>query len=58
LQLTGSKPTLHIAKGAKASIALAVRQPDGTPLSAGNYTAATHPQLITGGGVLAIETPR
>jgi hypothetical protein len=58
LQLTGGKPTLHIANGAKATISLTIRQPDGTPLPAGNYTAATHPQLITGGGVLAIESPR
>ena len=58
LELTGDKPTIHIADAAKATLAIPVRLPDGTPLATGTYTTATHPHLITGGGTLLLETPR
>jgi hypothetical protein len=57
LDLTGDKPTIHLADGVKATLALPVRLPDGTPLAAGTYTASTHPHLLTGGGVLVVEVP-
>jgi hypothetical protein len=58
LDLTGDKPGIHVADAAKATFALPVRLPDGTTLATGTYTSATHPHLVTGGGVLLIETPR
>jgi hypothetical protein len=57
LDLTGDKPTIHLADGVKATLALPVRLPDGTPLAVGTYTASTHPHLLTGGGVLVVEVP-
>ena len=58
LELTGDKPTIHVADGAKAILALPVRLPDGTQLAAGSYTASSHPHLVTGGGVLSVEASR
>jgi hypothetical protein len=58
LELTGDKPMIYIADGAKAVLALPVRMPDGTSLAVGTYTSTSHPQLVTGGGVLSVEAPR
>jgi hypothetical protein len=56
MELTGDKPTIHVASGAVATFALAVLLPDGTPVAPGDHTAATHPHLVTGGGMLRVET--
>jgi alpha-L-fucosidase len=58
LELTGDKPMIYVADRAKAVLALPVQMPDGTPLAVGTYTASSHPQLVTGGGVLSVEAPR
>lgn len=57
LELTGSKPNIHIADGAKVIFALPVRLPDGTNLATGTFAAATHPHVVTGGGELLVEAP-
>jgi autotransporter-associated beta strand protein len=58
LELTGDKPMIQVAKGAVATLALPVILPDGTPLAAGDYTAASHPHFVKGGGVLRVEVTR
>lgn len=58
LELTGRKPGFHVVDSAKVILALPVRLPDGTPLAAGSYTAASHPDLVTGGGTVVVEPPR
>lgn len=57
LELTGDKPSIHVADGAKATLAIPVKMTDGTMLANGTYTKATRPDLVTGGGVLLIEAP-
>jgi hypothetical protein len=58
LELTGRKPGVHVADSVKAVLAVPVMLPGGSRLAAGSYTAATHPDLVTGGGVLVVESPR
>ncbi|OYV04635.1 MAG: hypothetical protein CFE26_15835 [Verrucomicrobiales bacterium VVV1] len=55
LELTGEKPTIHVADKVKAVLALPVRLPGGALLAADSYTAASHPDLITGSGTLIVE---
>jgi hypothetical protein len=55
VELTGEKPTIHVADKVKAVLALPVRLPGGALLAAGSYTAASHPDLITGSGTLIVE---
>lgn len=57
LELTGDKPMIYVADGAKAALALPVRMPDDKLLAPGTYTATSHPQLLAGGGVLSVEAP-
>ena len=57
LELTGRKPSIHVADSARTVLDLPLRMPGGAPLSAGNYSATSHPELITGGGVLVVEAP-
>jgi hypothetical protein len=58
LDLTGHEPRIHVEESAKAILALPVRLPGGAELPAGTYTAATLPELVTGGGVLVVEVGR
>jgi hypothetical protein len=58
LELTGRKPGFHVADAVRVVLALPVRLPGGTPLAAGSYTAASHPDLVTGGGTVVVESPR
>lgn len=57
IELTGVKPTLHVADSVGCVLALPIRMPGGAPLPPGTYTSKTHPDLITGNGVLVVEGP-
>jgi len=58
LALTGHEPRIHVEESAKAILALPARLPGGAELPVGTYTAASRPELVSGGGVLVIEAGR
>jgi autotransporter-associated beta strand protein len=58
IELTGTKPSIQLAEAVRAVFAVPVRIADAAELTPGSYTAATHPDLIVGGGTLVVASPR
>lgn len=57
IELTGGQPVIEVARSVTATLSLPVRSAGGVQLPAGKYTAATHPELIEGEGLLIITDP-
>jgi hypothetical protein len=56
LALSGEKPAIYLADRVKATLALQVKMPDGSVLGPGSYDAKSHPHIISGKGLLQIES--
>jgi autotransporter-associated beta strand protein len=56
LALSGEKPAIYLADRVKATLALQVKMPDGSVLAPGSYDAKSHPHIISGKGLLQIES--
>jgi len=58
IEWTGTKPSIQLADSVRAVFALPVRIAGAAELAPGSYSAATHPDLIVGGGILVVAPPQ